>query len=181
VIEPPHESPWVMRAPLVVLAVLAFAGGLLDLPWVHTSGLSSWLDPVFAHTLFNGHESAGLQISLIVVDAVAGLLGLGVAFAAWRRVDRPGLEPAFLQRVWYWDDVYDTLIGRPGQAMARVSATVIDARIIDGAVNGVAAVVRRSASGVRRLQTGYVRNYAIGIALGLAGVVAFLLSRVWWS
>jgi len=45
----------------------------------------------------------------------------------------------------------------------------------------VAAVVRRSASSVRRLQTGYVRNYALGIALGLAAVIAFLVSRVWWS
>jgi len=73
------------------------------------------------------------------------------------------------------------VIGRPGQAMARVAATVVDTRVIDGAVNGVAAVVRRSASSVRRLQTGYVRNYALGIALGLAAVIAFLVSRVWWS
>jgi hypothetical protein len=42
-------------------------------------------------------------------------------------------------------------------------------------------VVRKSASGVRRLQTGYVRNYALGIALGLAAVIAFIISRVWWS
>ncbi len=180
--QPPHESPWVMRLPLVVLAVLAFAGGVLDLPWVHHSGLASWLAPVFAHTLYADHESAALQTVLVVVDGVAGLLGLGLAFAAWRGVvDRPALEPQFLQRVWYWDDLYDAVIGRPGQAMARVAATVVDTRVIDGAVNGVAAVVRRSASSVRRLQTGYVRNYALGIALGLAAVIAFLVSRVWWS
>jgi NADH-quinone oxidoreductase subunit L len=180
--EPPHESPLVMRLPLVVLAVLAFAGGLLDLPWVHHTGFASWLGPVFAHSLYNDHESGALQTVLVVVDAVAGLLGLGLAFVAWRgRVDRPELEPAFLQRVWYWDDVYDTVIGRPGQAMARLVATVVEVRVIDGAVNGVATVVRKSATGVRRLQTGYVRNYALGIALGLAGVVAFLISRVWWS
>jgi NADH-quinone oxidoreductase subunit L len=178
----PHESPWTMRLPLVVLAVLAFAGGILDLPWVHHSGFASWLGPVFAHSLFNDHEGTALQTGLVVVDAVAGFIGLGLAFWAWRgRVDRPALEPAFLQRVWYWDDFYDAVIGRPGQAMARVAATVVDARIIDGAVNGTAAVVRRSASGVRRLQTGYVRNYALAITLGLAAVIAFLVSRVWWS
>ncbi|MGH8995401.1 MAG: NADH-quinone oxidoreductase subunit L [Acidimicrobiales bacterium] len=178
----PHESPWVMRLPLVVLAVLAFAGGLLDLPWVHHTGFASWLGPVFAHSLFNDHEGAGLQTGLVVVDAVAGFIGLGLAFVAWRgSVDRPALEPAFLQRVWYWDDLYDTVIGRPGQAMARFAATVVEARVIDGAVNGAASVVRRSASGVRRLQTGYVRNYALAITLGLAAVIAFLVSRVWWS
>jgi NADH-quinone oxidoreductase subunit L len=137
---------------------------------------------VFAHALYNDHESGALQTVLVVVDGVAGVLGLGLGFVAWRRtVNRPAIEPAFLQRVWYWDDVYDTVIGRPGQAMARFAATVVDGRVIDGAVNGVATVVRRSASGVRRLQTGYVRNYALGITLGLAAVVAFLISRVWWS
>jgi NADH-quinone oxidoreductase subunit L len=179
---PPHESPWVMRLPLVVLAVAAFAGGILDLPWVHRTGFASWLAPVFVHTLYQAHQSTGVGISLAVVDAVVAVVGLTAGFVFWRRrVDRPALEPAFLQRVWYWDDLYDTVIGRPGQVLARFAATVVDGRIIDGAVNGAASVVRRSASGVRRLQTGYVRNYALGIALGLAAVIAFLISRVWWS
>jgi NADH-quinone oxidoreductase subunit L len=179
---PPHESPWVMRLPLVILAVLAFAGGILDLPWVHREGLVTWLAPVFVHSLYQAHESDGLQVILGVVDAVVAVIGLTIAFVLWRStVDRPALEPAFLQRVWYWDDLYDTVIGRPGQAMARFAATVVDTRIIDGAVNGAASLVRKSASGVRRLQTGYVRNYALGIAVGLAAVIAFLISRVWWS
>ncbi len=180
--EPPHECPWVMRVPLVVLAVASFAGGILDLPFVHTAGLSSWLGPVFSNSLFVDHEGAGLQSGLAVIDGVAAVIGLSVAWWAWRREwDRPALEPAFLQRVWYWDDFYDAIIGRPGQVLAKVAATTVDGRVIDGAVNGVATLVRKSASGVRRLQTGYVRNYALGIVLGLAAVVAFLLSRVWWS
>ena len=179
---PPHESPWVMRLPLVILALLAFAGGILDLPWVHREGLVTWLAPVFVHSIYRAHESGSLQDVLGVVDGIVAAIGLTVGFVLWRRaVDRPTLEPAFLQRVWYWDDFYDTVIGRPGQALARFAATVVEGRIIDGAVNGAASVVRRSASGVRRLQTGYVRNYALGIALGLAAVIAFLISRVWWS
>src|SRR6202034_270782 len=67
-------------------------------------------------------ESDGLQTLLGVVDAVVAAIGLTVGFVLWRRqVDRPALEPAFLQRVWYWDDFYDAVIGRPGQAMARLS------------------------------------------------------------
>jgi NADH-quinone oxidoreductase subunit L len=149
---------------------------------VHRTGFASWLAPVFVHTLYQAHQSTGVGISLAVVDAVVAVVGLTAGFVFWRRrVDRPALEPAFLQRVWYWDDLYDTVIGRPGQVLARFAATVVDGRIIDGAVNGAASVVRRSASGVRRLQTGYVRNYALGIALGLAAVIAFIISRVWWS
>jgi NADH-quinone oxidoreductase subunit L len=179
---PPHEGPWVMRLPLVLLAVLAFAGGLLDLTFVHTNGFASWLGPEFAGALFNPHEGAGLQLGLAVVDTVAAVVGLGVAAWAWSgRVSRPALEPQFLQRVWYWDDFYDAVIGRPGEAMAGFAATVVETRVIDGAVNGVADLVRLSSSGLRRLQTGYVRNYALGITLGLAAVVAFFISRVWWS
>jgi NADH-quinone oxidoreductase subunit L len=73
------------------------------------------------------------------------------------------------------------VLGRPSQVLARFSATVVDGRIIDGAVNGVATLVRRTGGGVRRLQSGYVRNYALGIALGLAAIVMFMVSRTWWS
>jgi NADH-quinone oxidoreductase subunit L len=180
--EPPHECPWVMRLPLVILAVLAFAGGILGLPWVHRAGLGAWLGPVFGSALYDAKEGAGLQVILGVVDALAAVVGLGAAAWAWRaEVGRPVLEPQFLQRVWYWDDAYDAVIGQPGQALARATSVVIESQVIDGAVNGVAALIRTTAAGVRRLQTGYVRNYALGITLGLAAVVAFFVSRVWWS
>src|SRR5665213_4464798 len=55
----PHESPWVMRLPLVVLAIAAFFGGLLDLPWVHHDSFSGWLAPVFSGSLFNDHLHSG--------------------------------------------------------------------------------------------------------------------------
>jgi NADH-quinone oxidoreductase subunit L len=178
----PHESPWTMRLPLVVLAVLAFFGGLLGLPWVHSFGLNGWLGPVFGRDLFANHLSRGALIGLDVADGTVAVVGLTIAWRLWRRTaDRPALEPAFLQRVWYWDDVYDAVIGRPGEALARFSATVIDTRVIDGAVNGTAALVKAVGSQVRRLQSGYVRNYALGIALGLAAVIAFIVSRTWWS
>jgi len=177
----PHESPWVMRLPLVVLAVFAAGAGVFDLPWAHHDSLAGWLQPVFAHTLYINHESVPLQWTLAIVDAVVAVLGLGVAWVLWKsRANRPALEPQFLQRVWYWDDFYDTIFGRPSQALARFSATVIDGSVIDGAVNGVAALVKVTGDGVRRLQTGYVRNYALGIAIGLAAIIAFMLSRTWW-
>ena len=178
----PHESPWVMRLPLVVLAVFAALGGIFDLPWVHHDSFVGWLQPVFAHSLYADHESSPRQWVLAITDAVVAAVGVGIAWSLWRqRAERPALEPRFLQRVWYWDDVYDAVIGRPGQALARFSAVVVDGRLIDGAVNGVAGLVRATGSGARRLQTGYVRNYALGIALGLAAIIAFMISRVWWS
>ncbi len=176
----PHESPWVMRLPLVVLAFCAVFAGLIDLPWAHSVSLAAWLDPVFGNRLFDSHQSASVQIALAVADGVVAVAALLVAWGLWRRrVDRPELEPDFLQRVWYWDNLYDAVIGRPGQVMARTFATVVDARVIDGAVNGTAALVRSTAARVRRLQTGFVRNYVLGVALGLVAILVFMVSRSW--
>ncbi|HVA05355.1 MAG TPA: NADH-quinone oxidoreductase subunit L [Acidimicrobiales bacterium] len=179
----PHESPWVMRLPLVILAVAALAGGVLNLPWAHRYSLEHWLAPVFAGALYDNHLNSGSLWALALADAAAAVIGIVVAVALWRgrEVDKPRFEPQFLQRVWYWDDAYDMVIGRPSQRLATFLAWVVDARIIDGAVNGAARLVRTTGTATRRLQTGYVRNYALGIAIGMAAIVLFLLSRTWWS
>jgi NADH-quinone oxidoreductase subunit L len=179
----PHESPWVMRLPLVVLAVAAFVGGILNLPWMPRFSLADWLAPVFRGSLYADHLGVSAKWALAVTDVAAAVIGLILAAALWRgsQVDKPALEPQFLQRVWYWDDVYDTLIGRPGQRLATFLAWVVDARLIDGAVNGAAQLVRATGSATRKLQTGYVRNYALGISLGMAAIIVFMFSRTWWS
>ena len=180
---PPHESPWVMRIPLVVLAFFAFFGGVLNLPWAHTHSLENWLAPVFAGTLYNDHLTAAAQWALALTDTAAAVIGVIVAVWLWRgaEVDKPALEPQFLQRVWYWDDFYDTVIGRPSQRLATFCAWVVDARVIDGAVNGTAHLAKATGTAARKLQTGYARNYALGIALGMALIIAFMLSRTWWG
>jgi len=179
----PHESPWVMRLPLVVLAVAAFLGGILDLPWAYHDSFNDWLAPVFSGTLYNDHlHDLGLW-ALAITDAVAAVIGVVVSWSIWRRgsVDKPALEPDFLFHVWYWDDFYDAVIGRPSQRLAMFLAWVVDARVIDGAVNGTSHLVRVTGSAARKLQTGYVRNYALGIALGAAALIIFMITRVWWS
>jgi NADH-quinone oxidoreductase subunit L len=179
----PHESPWVMRLPLVILAVAAFLGGILNLPWTPRFSLDNWLAPVFRGSLYNDHLHGAALWALALTDIAAAVIGVILAVALWRgsQVDKPELEPQFLQRVWYWDDFYDTTIGRPSQKLAIFLAWVVDARLIDGAVNGAAQLVKVTGSATRKLQTGYVRNYALGISLGMALIVAFLFSRTWWS
>src|SRR5580704_6994568 len=179
----PHESPWIMRIPLVILAFFAFFAGALDLPWVHTHNLESFLTPVFAGTLYNDGLGGGAEWALAIVDIAAAVIGVIVAVWIWRgaEVSKPKWEPAFLQRVWYWDDFYDAIIGRPSQRLAAFCAWVVDVRIIDGAVNGTAQLARATGSAARKLQTGSVRNYALGIALGMALIIGFMLSRTWWG
>jgi NADH-quinone oxidoreductase subunit L len=167
-----------MAFPLVVLAVLAFVGGALHLPW-HTSwNPLGWLGPVFGSAQYVPHQSAGKLWTLGVVDAVVAVIGLGIAFPLWtRRVQRPKLEPVVLQRAYFLDDIYDAVIARPGQAFATFCATVIEAKVIDGAVNGVGRLTRAAGGGLRRVQTGYVRQYALGIVLGAVVLLAWMISR----
>ncbi|MDE3064821.1 MAG: NADH-quinone oxidoreductase subunit L [Acidobacteriota bacterium] len=174
----PHESPWVMTAPLLVLAALSVAGGVLDLPWVHGRSLSGFLDPSLGFLPLHAHASAAAQFVLALVDVVVAVAGLAAAFAVWRtRVSSNRYEPAFLERVWRWDDAYDAAIGRPLTALSAYAGDVIEPRVIDGAVGGVAVLVRRSAEGVRKVQSGFVRHYALATVLGLAVIVVYLVAR----
>ncbi|MGH9019917.1 MAG: NADH-quinone oxidoreductase subunit L [Acidimicrobiales bacterium] len=174
----PHESPWLMTLPLVVLAALSVAGGVLDLPWAHGRSLAGFLDPAFGFSPLTTHASTGAQYALAGVDVVVALIGLAAAFSLWRdRTSDARLEPTFLQRVWHWDDAYDAALGRPLTAAAGFAGDVVEPRVIDGAVLGVASGVRRSAEGVRKVQSGFVRQYALAMALGLMVIVVYLVAR----
>jgi NADH-quinone oxidoreductase subunit L len=123
--------------------------------------------------------SVSARIVLSVVDGLIALGGLAVAWALWRKTaDKPELEPEVLRRAWFIDDIYDTLIGRPSTAFSRFAAE-FDTRVIDGAVVGIASITRRAGTGLRKVQTGFVRQYALGIVLGTVGLLAFMLVKAW--
>jgi NADH-quinone oxidoreductase subunit L len=175
----PHESPWVMTAPLVVLAALSVVGGILDLPWVHHNSLGGFLDPSFGFIPVIGHASGLAQTVLALVDVAVAVIGIMAAFSIWRSgPDQPRYESSFLENVWHWDDFYDATIGRPLTTASQFGDDVIEPNIIDGAVSGVAVSVRRSAEGLRKVQSGFVRQYALATVLGLAVIVVYLVARV---
>ncbi|MGH9103623.1 MAG: NADH-quinone oxidoreductase subunit L [Acidimicrobiales bacterium] len=175
----PHEPPRVMWVPLVVLAVLAFSGGVMNLPFLHFDWLDRWLTPVVAGgALRHLHLSGGATVGLEIADAVVAVTGAGLAVAIWgRRWQNPALEPRILRLGWGLDILYDATIGRPGAALAAFAATTFDRSTIDGAVEGAGRLVRITASRLRHVQTGYVRNYALGVALGAVLLLGWALSR----
>jgi NADH-quinone oxidoreductase subunit L len=175
----PHEAPWVMWIPLVILAVLSIIDGLIDLPFhPNADFLERWLDPVLGPYLFHASIGVAGEWALEVTDAVLAVVGVLVATRLWLRTwRRPELEPVLLQRGWFVDWAYDRFIARPSEALAGVTAVVVDNRLIDGAVNGVATLVRTSGTHLRKLQTGYVRNYALGFTAGVVVLLAYVLTR----
>ena len=107
---------------------------------------------------------------------------VGIGLWLWsQRSERPALEGAFLRGAWYINELYDTVFGRPSERLAAFCADVVDPKIIDGAVNGVAGAFRGTGTVLRRTQTGYVRNYVLGITFGTVVVLGFMLTRMWWG
>jgi len=168
-----------MTAPLVILAVLSVLGGALALPWVHRDTLEHFLRSTFGYVAPIASQSTLSQWGLAAVDVAAALIGLAAAFSIWRsRYEDEKLTPRFLEHVWYWDDFYDATIGRPLEHLAVFSDVVVEDEVIDGGVMGLAAGIVRSSEGVRKIQSGFVRHYALAMALGVAVIVVFLVARV---
>ena len=176
----PHESPWVMTLPLVVLAGLAAVGGLLNLPlFKATLFLEHWLEPSLGHVEHHVLTSA-TKIGLGAFAAVAAVAGIALAYVTWfkkRPEENENLEPAILAKAWRYDEGVAALVGGPGRAVAEVAAAT-DRNIVDGAVNGLATLVREGGGQLRKLQTGYVRNYALGLAGGVVVLLLWTLVRV---
>ncbi|MYA83331.1 MAG: NADH-quinone oxidoreductase subunit L, partial [Acidimicrobiales bacterium] len=174
----PHESPPTMTLPLVLLAGAAAIGGIMNLPLVGDwLVLEHFLEPVLAHE----HEFAsgtGTKVGLALIAIVAALGGIAFAIRAWlqARIPTDRLEPALLQNVFYVDSTISNFVGGPGTKAFEAAATA-DRRFVDGAVNGVARLVRMLGEAVRPLQSGYLRHYASGVAVGAIILVVWLALR----
>ncbi len=176
-----HESGPVMIVPMVLLAVLAALAGVLGLP--EGLGLGNALEE-FLHPVFAGAAEAVPAGAVDWLPVALSLLaaGLGLAAAYWLYVRRWGLAARWAKdNAWLYDlvlagyrvdDLYQAAVVRPLRALGDVLARVVEARTIDGAVNGLARLLGLAGEGLRRLQSGLVRHYALAM---LAGAVLVLL------
>jgi len=168
----PHESPKVMTIPMVVLAVGSAVTGLALGP---TGVIESWLEPVVGAHPEGEHPVLAASL-LIVLTLLVVLAGAGLAFLRYWQQQVPQVAPAgslltrAARRDLYQDDVNEGVLMRPGIHLTR-SLVFFDARAVDGAFTGLAALVVGSSSRLRRMQNGFVRSYALTM---LAGVVVIL-------
>ena len=172
-----HESPRLMTVPLVVLAGLAAVGGLVNTPF--RLSLEHFLHPAFELVELARSPGAGLQWLLAIISILAAVAGLSIAYRRYLG-DQPapsedGARWDLVERGYGVDDWYGRAIVLPGKALAGATAFIIDARVVDGAVNGVGVGVRWFADRLRPLQTGKVRSYGAGILAGTVGLVVWLL------
>jgi NADH-quinone oxidoreductase subunit L len=167
-----------MTAPLVALAVLSIIAGVINLPFnddVHF--LEHFLEPVLGANEAEIVVSTGVKVALAAVAIGAGLVGIAMAAAVYLRHRVRAVEPEVLAHAWYYDDEVTAFMGGPGRKSFDAIAW-FDAHIIDGAVNGVATVVRDVGGRLRSLQPGFVRSYALGVTIGVVVVLGYFVTRV---
>jgi NADH-quinone oxidoreductase subunit L len=195
----PHESPWLMLTPLVLLGVLSVIGG-----WVGIGNrFEHFLSPVIqqaveqdaAHSgelattpVSEGEgaagENKGLETLLMGVSVLVAFAGLGLAWFLY--IKNPalpakiatasgGLYKLVLNKYWI-DELYSAAIIGPLVAFSRVVLwQTVDQKVIDGSVNEMAVAARDVSQVVRQQQSGLVRSYAGWVAAGAAAVVAYMV------
>jgi len=181
----PHESPWTMRVPLILLSIGAIAAGFLfNEKFVGAGQHEFWRGAIFTaagnHVLAPEHAPAWVVWSPLVFS-VAGLLaaayvylakeGLGARLAA-----RQGPLYLFFYNKWFFDELYDATFVRAARFLGDLFWKGGDQRLIDGlGPDGVSAVSYAMGRRTGQLQTGYVYHYAFVMLLGVAGLLTYAL------
>ena len=176
----PHESPATMTAPMVLLA-LGSVGAGAALSMGHN--LQTWLEPVVG-----SHEAEHLIPAWIITAAALGAVAVGVVIAyrqyAMRAVADTAPQDVSALTVAARNDLYGDAINeaafmRTGQQLTKAMVAVDD-KAIDGSVRGISALVSQFSDGLRGLQTGFARSYALSMLAGTALVTgAILISAMW--
>jgi len=188
-----HESPKAMTVPLMILAGLSVVGGWIGIPAVlgttvfghDVNVFHHWLAPAVAAAHGAGSEAAehgaSLEFALMGLALAIALAGIGVAFVIYRQ--REGMAASIAQRfrpiyaTWrnlYWvDEFYEATILKPFYAISRFFAG-FDRFVIDGLVNATGIVADITGQLLKLFQTGYVRNYALVLLMGVVAILVYL-------
>jgi NADH-quinone oxidoreductase subunit L len=201
----PHEAPWSMALPLIVLAIGSVVAGYVGVP--HALGgsnrIETFLEPSFevhaaapaaepreaapaAPAAEESHAAESTELMLMAISSGIAVAGIGLAFYFWvrnrRAADRmaESFRPvhALLLNKYYVDELYDAVLVRPIKLLSEAALWKgADARVIDGAVNGVGGLVGGFSSLLRRTQTGSVRTYALATFTGVVAILGYYLFR----
>ncbi len=178
------EREWPMKAAMAPLALLAVVAGALGIPGV-TDTLEGFLEPTFEESRFHEvHPSEGAEWAGLAAGGAVAIIGIAVAWIYYMR--DPALRVRTRERFagvhrvlinkWYFDEIFDATIVRPGGALGRFGRTVVESTFVQGVlVGGTVGLVRAGTSLARSMQSGEVRAYAALLLLGLGALVLYFL------
>ncbi|MBI5969347.1 MAG: NADH-quinone oxidoreductase subunit L [Deltaproteobacteria bacterium] len=184
---PIRESPGIMTVPLIILAVLSTIGGFLGFPIVEGwNQFHDFLAPVFAlppKAADSSHHAVGFEIGMMIVSMV--IAGLGILSAYRMYIQSPSLPDRLAERYRtpyemiankYWvDEIYNFAFVGPMVRFSVFLWRIFDDILVDGTVNGVAAVVRGGSEIFKYWQTGNVQSYALFILVGVVLMIGYFL------
>src|SRR4051812_11168588 len=184
-----HDAPPAMAIALVVLAVGSVVAGYVGLPGVlgGSNRFEQFLEPSFGvHAAADAGAEQGSELLLMLVSSAVALAGIGIAVFFFlrnrRAADRVAERFAGVQRVlankYYVDEIYDATVVQPIRIVSEDGLwKIVDVRLIDRAVNGVANVVGGSSDVLRRAQSGSVSAYAASLLFGVVMILGYYLWR----
>jgi NADH-quinone oxidoreductase subunit L len=178
-----HESPKVMTVPLMILAFFSFFIGWIGAPGAiipHANLFGDYLAPLFPHAVHAGAESHWLELGLMVFSVIVA--GAGIRWAYVWYVNNPSRPEhwadkfkgayTLLLNKYKVDEFYNAVfVDGLVHKTAKVLYTIGDVKIVDGAVNGIAKLIGGASESGRKLQTGYLQQYAFTMGLGLVVLV----------
>jgi NADH-quinone oxidoreductase subunit L len=177
------EQSWPMRAAMGVLAFLALAGGLVQVPGVDDV-IGAFLEPVFHDSpLAAIHPTVGADWAGLGIGAALSVFGIFIAYFFY--VAQPAAPAILIRRLrplhtlfankWYFDELIGLLIVRPALAIGRFANRVFERFVVDGLVSGTEETVRGAGGVIRAVQNGFVRSYALLLIAGFAGLALYFL------
>jgi NADH-quinone oxidoreductase subunit L len=181
-----HESPPVMTIPLMILAVGSAVGGLVGIPIIAGGHrFKEFLAPsiIYSAGHHEAHYAISFEVGMMLLSMLVAIAGIYVAYRMYiRKPDLPGVLAKkyrvaydLIFNKYYVDEIYDMAVVDPIKESSNFLWTGVDNKVVDGAVNGSAGVVAWLSAHIRKLETGFLQNYALAIVLGVALIVGYLV------
>ncbi len=181
-----HESPPVMTVPLMILAIGSAVGGLVGIPIIEGGHVfKEFLAPSIIHSagLHEAHYTITFEVGMMLFSMLVAVVGIFVAYRMY--IKKPELPTVVAQKFrvaydlifhkYYVDEIYDMAVVEPLKDSSTFLWKGVDNQVVDGAVNGSAGVVSYLSAHFRKLETGFLQNYALAIVLGVALIVGYLV------
>lgn len=178
-----HDVPGIMSIPLIILAILAVIGGFIGS--LALIGLPNWSPlvdflPAGLH-IHAADASLGLEWTSTGLSLLAAVIGIGFAWMrygkgfVYRESSNPLYRLAFNK--YYVDEALTVILIKPVLALGRGLSRYVEGSVLDSGSRGISNVFRGTSTALRRVQTGYMRNYALGILFGVVAIIVYYAVR----
>jgi NADH-quinone oxidoreductase subunit L len=182
----PHESPPLMTVPLMTLAALSVVGGFIGFPIIKGANkFKEFLAPSITPMVHEVHASATFEITMMIFSMAVAAIGIYTAYKFYiKRPELPAMVTDKFRTIYdlvfhkyYMDEIYDATVVEPIKRGSDFLWRGVDEKVVDGAVNGSAGTVAWLSAHLRKLETGFVQNYALAILIGVVLIAGYLIGR----